>query len=1291
MASNYESDDGGFYAGQHEPLTVRLRGLIRAYPEGIGIIQELIQNADDAGATVVRITFDWRTHKPEQLPLSRMTELMGPAILVYNNQVFTDKDFQGIQKLGIGSKRDTENLWKTGRFGLGFNAVYNVTDYPSFVSRDRIIVFDPHTSVLENPGRGWFIHPNCSVSDKNERGQFYPDFMQVYQTGLPPGVNDFNNTVFRLPLRTSAHASRSDIWEEPFEKKNVDELLQQLVQSGEHLLIFLKNVEEIHVYQIPEGSNGDSEELLTITTKNAQQVRRERQKLLGVLKREPERLPESCRNKRTNLPPVSYLHEIVMTNGGHITTSTWRVSSVIRFDEKGELIGAIEEMSKQKEKAVPWAGAAARIATSNTKTASQPFKGRAYCFLPLPLETGLPIHINGYFDLDDSRRNLTSADSTTTSNARRLKVSWNQLLVSHVLSHACANLIADLVLDVGTNRPNDFYTLWPLSNDLPQSLKALPNHVVRLLHRKNVIRSTGNNGWGEPSNVYVLPENGKDLMEPLCAEGLAFPDPPLPPQIVSAFDAVGLSLKILKPSKLRELLKVNHPLGVTLEKAPRPCLRKRQWIEKLLHYCLSDGCKDLHGLPLAILADGTLQAFAHNPPGFIYYTENDVVRSIFTNYPTWFLDPKLVEQVPKVKEKNGLLEITPVEVGKRLSDVMRAPQAGGYQWQPDANTLPNAKWLAQVYHYFTQVNDLPSEQLKQLPLVPANDGRLYQGGNPQTPLLCRSNIAQEIREALKFFGILFIQAPETLQRAIEAFFRKHPKILIWNLTPPKVIDTLHLRYSQSPQNLPVFNIEIYTNLLTFLTHSDWVTGTTTKYKQETLDKLCELKIFPTTSGETVTLSDEDVYIPGEYEPPAVAGRLNILQLGTNRQWKPLLDLLPVATLDRVNLIRKFQRPGGYDNLNQTQQLEALEWIRDNLGKAQTDLDRQRKNSSVLKQELSQASLIHCTDGKLRPASLIYDPNSQVVRDVLGNRAPFPDMKEVYSNNHERWLEFFKSLGMLTSPSAKDLLDYIDSLSDKAPRNLTETVANDCLKVFNHIVQHWDELKDEKIGENNLRFTGLLKTRRWLSVERSSQSLQRFPGAMTPEARLYCPNEVAFIQDGHKVASQRPLFSVQAQPKGEIAKILDFQPITSELVVKHFDALIKLWERRSVSNINIKLFEKSIMEVYREFHRHFVVGSKDRSWLQGYFKGRPCLWYKDKFWKPEYAFQDAVPFFGEHRTRIPINPPIRDVYEVLGLKRLPDRNDYLSFLQEIRNKYGDNPLKHEDAKCVIQVLQYLDQA
>ncbi len=41
--------------GQAEPLTRRLKNILELYPEGPSIINELIQNADDAKASTVKI------------------------------------------------------------------------------------------------------------------------------------------------------------------------------------------------------------------------------------------------------------------------------------------------------------------------------------------------------------------------------------------------------------------------------------------------------------------------------------------------------------------------------------------------------------------------------------------------------------------------------------------------------------------------------------------------------------------------------------------------------------------------------------------------------------------------------------------------------------------------------------------------------------------------------------------------------------------------------------------------------------------------------------------------------------------------------------------------------------------------------------------------------------------------------------------------------------------------------------------------------------------------------------
>lgn len=74
---------------------------------------------------------------------------------------------------------------------------------------------------------------------------------------------------------------------------------------------------------------------------------------------------------------------------------------------------AIADSDKaQHMRLVPWAGVAARLSTSaaaspdrgDGENVTPPPRGAAYCFLPLPVITGLPVHVNGYFELSSNRR-----------------------------------------------------------------------------------------------------------------------------------------------------------------------------------------------------------------------------------------------------------------------------------------------------------------------------------------------------------------------------------------------------------------------------------------------------------------------------------------------------------------------------------------------------------------------------------------------------------------------------------------------------------------------------------------------------------------------------------------------------------------------------------------------------------------------------------------------------------------------------------------------------------------------
>ena len=66
--------------GQEESLTQRLRHVLDLYPEGNGIVYELLQNADDAGARTVKVVLSRRHFASTSLIGPKMEDWQGPAL-----------------------------------------------------------------------------------------------------------------------------------------------------------------------------------------------------------------------------------------------------------------------------------------------------------------------------------------------------------------------------------------------------------------------------------------------------------------------------------------------------------------------------------------------------------------------------------------------------------------------------------------------------------------------------------------------------------------------------------------------------------------------------------------------------------------------------------------------------------------------------------------------------------------------------------------------------------------------------------------------------------------------------------------------------------------------------------------------------------------------------------------------------------------------------------------------------------------------------------------------------------
>ncbi|XP_078655957.1 sacsin-like [Branchiostoma floridae x Branchiostoma belcheri] len=485
------AEEFGFdQCGQHEKVTQRLKNILNDYPKGAGIFKELIQNADDAGATEVKFLVDWRKNENsrEDLIDHGMEVCHGPALWAYNNATFSEEDFKNIQNLGGQTK--LEALEKVGRFGVGFNSVYHVTDVPSFVSGSRVLFFDPHATHLSKhikdksrPGIGLDLQKNTRLVSRF-KDQFQP-FQEVfgYSTSTP-----YNGTLFRLPLRTPQEATESEISDVSYSKPgnaNMERLIRSFKEGLKPLLLFTQNVRQVTMYTMAESADPSRMVETFHVSKSPVKYLREMQilspfhKLTNKFQIQSNCLlatsdvmkcqaPEGT-NRIKECPETSMVVKVTCREGtGNAVSEKWIISSCMGTSESLQL--ALSDRGR-KIGLVPCGGVAALLKSNdgsqqNASMDNPPNgRGEVFCFLPLSIRTGLPVHVNGSFAVASNRRGLWEATSTDLND---LRVDWNKALMEDAVCKAYVTMLLDLsdMAKKGQLTPYQYHSFWPNPNQL---------------------------------------------------------------------------------------------------------------------------------------------------------------------------------------------------------------------------------------------------------------------------------------------------------------------------------------------------------------------------------------------------------------------------------------------------------------------------------------------------------------------------------------------------------------------------------------------------------------------------------------------------------------------------------------------------------------------------------------------------------------------------------------------------------------------------------------------------------
>lgn len=769
--------------GQHEALTTRLKHILEMYADGPGTLFELVQNAEDAGASEVIFLLDKTQYGTSSVLSPEMADWQGPALYCFNDSVFTPQDLYAISRIGQESK--LEKPFAIGRFGLGFNCVYHFTDIPAFVSGENIVMFDPHACHLPGISPS---HPGLRIKFVGRKilEQFPDQFSPFLHFGCDM-EHPFPGTLFRFPLRSSAIALHSQIKREGYAPEDVMSLFTSFSEVVSDVLLFLRNVKSISVF-VKEG-NGYEMQLLHRVHRNcimdqnmgsnvsndaftlingSQYNGLGKDQLLNRLSKSIDRdFPYKCK-------------KIVVTEQrpSGVLSHCWMTCECLG---SGIAKSNSEAANDKSHKSIPWACVAAYIHSVkrdgessdifNTEDACSEifqvsatsiqhrknFEGRAFCFLPLPISTALPAHINAYFELSSNRRDIWFGNDMAGGGKKRSD--WNMYILEAVVAPAYGRLLEKIAQEIG---PCDlFFSYWPTATGLEPWASVVRKLYIFIAESGiRVLYTKARQGQWVTAKQVLFPDfnfdKAHDLVEALSDASL--PLVTISKPLVQRFMEACPSLNFLTPQLLRTLL-IRRKRG----------FKERSSMILTLEYCLLDlkvpvQPDSLYGLALLPLANGSFATFGKNGADErIYISRGDEYGLLKDSIPHQLVDNEIQEvvygklcSIAESQRSNIsflscdlleklLVKLLPVEwqLSKKVN------------WAPGSQGQPSIEWIRCLWSYLKSCcNDLSI--FSNWPILPVGDNYLMQLV-PNSNVITDDGWSENMSSLLVKVGCLFLR------------------------------------------------------------------------------------------------------------------------------------------------------------------------------------------------------------------------------------------------------------------------------------------------------------------------------------------------------------------------------------------------------------------------------------------------------------------------------------------------------------------------------------------------------
>ena len=493
------------------------------------VLKELLQNADDAGATEVAVILDERT--PRAGLAKEYEVLCEPALLVCNNSHFRldrdsgvekiHDDFKAICDVAGGHKRAMATA--AGRFGIGFNSVYFLTDTPLIFSRKEIHVFDLLHRIFEVNGWRFPLEDyrrysgSSAGSFKEVLGWCFPSQALVDGSidNLVEEQKDYQRTVFRLPLRKSSEGMPALFEDRFLSSEHRHRLLREMAEEAVRSILFLKNVSKIS-FSTLRDTRAPTEKFATVSSTTCPETFKSfLQKVTGLAAQVEVGAKLTCRFDRT-------ITRHDFTGNGTTAVSEKSFNFHLRhtacFDDDG-LHELRARLIRNGERATPWVALAVPLdRAACCLDGSECANWRV--FLPLLEEGPCSCLLSGAFFVGLSRQRVEFRLDESDEGKR--KTNWNQLLVQKALIPLLQDVSVDLpnlASGLLEQHPKEYLGLFPMVSK-PVGEPASLTDFARRCFSASVWVLYLRDLWNAELNLIVGDANGStvvDLIPPWLA------------------------------------------------------------------------------------------------------------------------------------------------------------------------------------------------------------------------------------------------------------------------------------------------------------------------------------------------------------------------------------------------------------------------------------------------------------------------------------------------------------------------------------------------------------------------------------------------------------------------------------------------------------------------------------------------------------------------------------------------------------------------------------------------------